>query len=269
MTPPLRYRDEVRAKYPRQVAGCEALETFVVANRPGGPPTRDVVGDAILKTYAKSSKSFMASTLLAGHGYGEQAGMVNRSLFEDMLVAHWIRRTPRAAAKIERHRRLDVEKIREAAHRLCRQDLLDEWPPPMPRKEREELEAEFPGTRHWTGKSVDQLVRAMEDEWDDPISRRLLWQVYEFDHRVNNQFLHHGAPGLHAGIELRSGSRTFKTGPSWVHVKEALGSAFFSFSHTTSLVVIGETAEQLADLYTEHIQPFVQVVGLEPAEAAP
>jgi hypothetical protein len=73
---PIRYRDEVRAKYPEHVAACEALETFVVANRPSTPP-RDAVEDAIVKTYATSSKSFMGSTLLAGHGYGEQAGMVN------------------------------------------------------------------------------------------------------------------------------------------------------------------------------------------------
>jgi hypothetical protein len=141
----------------------------------------------------------------------------------------------------------------------------------MPRKQRAALEAEFPGTRHWTGKSIDELVRAMEKEWDDPVSRRLLWQFYEFDHRVNNQFLHHSAPGLHAGLEVRPGSRTFKSGPSWVHVKEALGSAFFAFAHTSSLVVSGETARRLNELYLKHIQAFVEpvkpVTGRDPGNS--
>lgn len=38
VSPPIRYRDEVRAKYPEHVAACEALETFVVANRPSSSP---------------------------------------------------------------------------------------------------------------------------------------------------------------------------------------------------------------------------------------
>jgi integrase len=36
--------------------------------------------------------------------YGEQAGMLNRSLFEDMIVAHWLKRNPGSSAKLERHR---------------------------------------------------------------------------------------------------------------------------------------------------------------------
>jgi hypothetical protein len=31
---------------------------------------------------------------LAGFGYGEQAEMVNRSLYQDMLIAHWVKRPP-------------------------------------------------------------------------------------------------------------------------------------------------------------------------------
>ena len=42
--------------------------------------------------------------ILAALGNGAQAGMLNRSLFEDMIVAHWIRRNPRRCAPMSRRK---------------------------------------------------------------------------------------------------------------------------------------------------------------------
>lgn len=94
--------------------------------------------------------------------------MLNRSLFEDMIVAHRIKRTPGAAAKMQRHHRLMIERTRETAHRLGRNDFVEEIRPPPPRSEHKALEAEFARPRQWTGKTIEELVRAVEDGSNRP-----------------------------------------------------------------------------------------------------
>jgi hypothetical protein len=66
---------------------------------------------------------------------------------------------------------------------------------------------------------------------------------------------------------VESGLCSHGGGPSWVHVKEALGSAFFSFSHTGSLVVDDEAHDELDALYAEHIQTFITISDAQAAEA--
>lgn len=94
---------------------CEALLRFAVENRPSGPLTDDAAGRLIFRTYARSSKTYNASFLLSGRGYGVQAGMLNRALYEDMVVAHWIKLNPvDAPEKYERNRRHLIEQMRGA-----------------------------------------------------------------------------------------------------------------------------------------------------------
>jgi hypothetical protein len=219
-------RLDMRAQFPKHFAACEDLEAFAEANRPLEPPTRDDAGQTILATYGRSTKTFRAAVILAGQGYGVQAGMLNRSLFEDMIVAHWVRRTPSAAAKMQRHGQLLIERARDAAHRHGRQDVLEALPPPLPKTQRAAIAAEFAGGHHWTGKTVGELVNAVIDEWESPIDRRLLKQILDFDHAMNNMLLHHSGPGLLVGVIDRLGARTHLTGPSPRNVKESLAARF-------------------------------------------
>ncbi|MGH3481427.1 MAG: DUF5677 domain-containing protein [Nocardioidaceae bacterium] len=48
---------------------------------------------------ARSTKTYRAAVQLARHGYGEQAAMLNRSLFEGMAVAHWVHANERTASE--------------------------------------------------------------------------------------------------------------------------------------------------------------------------
>jgi hypothetical protein len=41
----------------------------------------------------RSMKTYCAVLVLCESGFGEQAGMLCRSLFEDLLVTHWMKRT--------------------------------------------------------------------------------------------------------------------------------------------------------------------------------
>src|SRR5689334_3667467 len=54
----------------------------------------DVGGDAfralLLAIFARSTLTYRAIMQLCRGGFGEQADMLNRSLFEDMAAAHWV-----------------------------------------------------------------------------------------------------------------------------------------------------------------------------------
>ncbi len=251
-------RGEIRAQFPKQFAACEVLEDFSEVHRPDAPPSRDDVGATLLTTYARATKTYRASIVLAGQGFGEQAGMLNRSLFEDMIVGHWLRRTPAAVEKMHRHARLLVDRGRKDAHRLGRPDILEVLPE-VPRKELNELKAEFAGKKHWTGKTMDQLFASVKDEWESPVDRRYLEQLYAFEYTTNNMLLHHGGPGLRAGVDATSDSLTFKTGPSDVNVPQALGGAFFCYVNVCSLVMIApEAASGLNELYAQNLLAFAR-----------
>jgi hypothetical protein len=74
----------IRETFAAQFEAVEALGAFAREHRPSGPPSADVAGVLIMATYARGSKTFQAAYQLVRDGYGAQAGMLNRSLFEDM-----------------------------------------------------------------------------------------------------------------------------------------------------------------------------------------
>jgi len=53
-------------------------------------PTPKTLDGILRATFARATKTFNAAVLLTDQGYGPQAGMLARSLFEDMLVAYWM-----------------------------------------------------------------------------------------------------------------------------------------------------------------------------------
>ena len=122
-------REEIQRRYPDQLAACEALRALAEAHRPSGRPTPDDAGPVILDTFNRSTKTYAASVLLASEGFGEQAGMLNRALFEDMIVAHWIKNHPASVEKMRRHSRWVFEQRRGDAHRYERKDILAVFPP--------------------------------------------------------------------------------------------------------------------------------------------
>jgi hypothetical protein len=89
-------RDGVdRERIERQLAVCRRLLDAVGAygaawRGRGGRPMADLT-DVLLHTFlARSTRTFEAIVHLGSRGFGEQAAMLNRSLFEDMVDAHWV-----------------------------------------------------------------------------------------------------------------------------------------------------------------------------------
>jgi Family of unknown function (DUF5677) len=255
---------EIVAAFPRQFAAAEALRDFAKANRPSAPPTADEAGALILATYVRSSKTFNASLRLAFVGYGAQAGMLNRSLFEDMVIAHWIRRNPtEAPGMFDRHRRYTIDQIREKVVAHGRGEEVATWPE-LSDEERAELAAEYGRKHHWTQRSLYELLKDVESDWPDGnTDRRMLWQVFDVVHRFNNLVLHHSFFGLGLTAETKETGVAWDVGPSPKHIHGALQGAWFSYAHTLSLVLTGDALDALTQLYNEHLDAFTTVRVIE------
>src|SRR5919201_2694555 len=176
-------RSDIVSAFEPQFAACDALYAFARSHRPSRPPSSEPAG-LILATYARGSKTYQGALRLAYLGYGAQSFMLGRSLWEDMLVAHWIKLNPKKAPRqLDDHRRLTLA-VYAGELRRFGLDIPDQAP--IDREERDRLRQEF-GSRHWTKLSMDELRIAVESEFPKQGGhRRLLGQVDALLHRHAN-----------------------------------------------------------------------------------
>jgi hypothetical protein len=70
----------------------------------------------IVATYARGAKTYQGALRLAYIGYGAQSFMLGRSLYEDMLVGHWIKLNPEQAPRqLNDHRRMTLPYTRTSS----------------------------------------------------------------------------------------------------------------------------------------------------------
>ena len=77
----------------RQADACEELLSYLHDDlRPqiGVPDPQPPHWGVLLALFASASTTYEAAVQLARDGYGHQAAMLNRSLFEGMVDAHWV-----------------------------------------------------------------------------------------------------------------------------------------------------------------------------------
>lgn len=251
---------DLQTAFAEQFAAMEVLRDFARENRPSSPPSPDIAGALIMATYARGTKTFQASFRLALAGYGAQAGMLNRSLFEDMIVAHWIRLNPSEAPELfERHWQHTLEDVGGKYEKYGREEEVADWPD-LSNDERAALADEFERKHHWTKRSLYQLVKDVEHEWpDETTDRRMLWQIFDIAHRFNNLLLHHSYFGLALAATAVPGGVQWDVGPSDKHIHGALQVAWFSYAHLVSLVVDDDAYRALTDLFAEQLPAFAHV----------
>lgn len=228
--------------FKRELAACDELrDAYMARCEPWSGRSGDGNADRIfLLEIGRSTKTYRGSVALARIGYGEQAAMLNRVLFESMAVARWINenediaveRFPRAL-KLEDY--LMVERIKstgwlEPAERI---DIdLDE-------EELVELRQDF-GTyneRLWTGhdniRSLLDDIRGQfdEDEWT------MIQNYVRTGHQENNQLLHSTVGGLRqAYVDLQDGGYGIWTGPSDAMIGRVLFSAHMIYRQAVALL---------------------------------
>jgi len=137
-------------------------------------------------------------------GYGEQADMLNRSLFEDMAAAHWVSLYPyEAVERVEKHH----QHSRILWNRLIerRRGLGDPVDLGLDDETVRALDQMFGkhGTKPWLGIGMWDLVMEIEQLWPDDEGREQLWRFYELAHRANNQKLHLSSFSLNRVVRAR------------------------------------------------------------------
>lgn len=184
---------------------------------------------------SRSRKSYQASLELARQGFGEQAAMINRAMFEDMAVAHWVHANETAAvdrftraAKLHDH--LHVERFRNTGwisddEASSFEAIADE--------ELRSLKSDFGdyGQLMWTGhNNVRTLLEEIEGQWPTSQSQKQLWDFYNIAHHDNNQLLHSTVSGMARSLVKREhdGIRMWN-GPSSTSIDKALFGAYWIF----------------------------------------
>ena len=201
---------EVRQPNLPLFAACEALLDFAKSHRPSAPADDDTARVLLHRTYIRASKGYQALFKLAYDGYGSQSFVIGRTVYEDMLVAHWIFLSPtHAPAKFRRYERLSRHRLRKAYLKVGLSFKEQTYPSVAP-AELQRLEEEFKRNQHWTGKTMRQLHDAVKTEFSEPDShRRLLQQVQEIIHALSNLAVHHSYLSLDAAAPVLPDGRRF------------------------------------------------------------
>lgn len=264
---------EAERTFEPEFRACRDLLALTWARKPA-----DVRGEAfralLLAVFARSTLTYRAVMQLCRGGYGEQADMLNRSLFEDMAAAHWI----------SLHRNEAVERI-EQHHQHSRvlwNRVLERRPglgDPVDLGLSEEAVAELDrlfgqhGTRPWLGVGMWDLICEIEQLWPDDRGQEQLWRFYELAHRANNQKLHLSSFALNRVLRAREegGEIVFQyraspsidpAGP----VGPALFGAFWIYWQLTGL--IWDVYEIPQDELTQLVEHHLEALGPRAAEWA-
>jgi hypothetical protein len=227
-----------------ELGACDALRDFLLdIVRPWGgraldpAPPEDGLVAALL---SRSATTFWGVVELCRLRFGEQALMLTRSLFEDMVDAHWVTVDPstsqaRYSEHLEHGQMIMSEAL--AKHpRLFEVDAIPEFDPTR-RKALDGVFGEF-GQKSWTGIAIHKRVELIEHLWTDEVAREQLHFCRRVVHRMNNQRLH--ASGEALNRTLRRASQTeavFRLGPDGEGIAQALFGAWWTFVQILTLVL--------------------------------
>jgi hypothetical protein len=249
---------EVVQPFQARFDACEALIAFSVENYPHDRFSRsDLSREEVLLlwTYARSTKTYQAALRLAFVGYGVQATMIGRSLFEDMVLAHWIDLNPAEAIDLfDRHRLFQIGEYSRLERKHGQEHpAAGEWDI-LPDEQQKAIRGEFARTRTWWKKPLRAIVEDIESSWDSE-DRKTLWRLFDLVHHRSNNVLHHSAVGISPSLEeTPQGDRIVDMGSSTAYLYVALPMMFFSYSALLSLVFSGSVRERLVELSLHHAQ---------------
>ena len=174
--------------------------------------------NVFIGTFAKGTKTYRAGLLLCDRGYGEQAAMLNRSLFEHAVVSWWLLLClddEEAVMEALRDHRAHARVLFDRA--MERHPELDEdrGGSPFEPEYIETLDGKFGDFgRQWHNKRLDELVREVEAAVDERY-QTLFWKLFRFVNHHNNYMLHHSAVGIAETVVWEDPNETpsVKVGP--------------------------------------------------------
>jgi len=251
--------DWVQGPTPSQqvLLACRDLKSWAIRTMPDWTPLRGSVDLVFRATFARSSSTLGAILWLTEHGYGVQARMLCRPLFEDMVIASYLATAPDVEELTKRYQRHFEVSRRLVAQARANDPKLDPTTTPEDPQEEQELRDLFGVNleRTWTGKSQVALIRLIENEWkgDTDRSGRVaqMWDVYRRQLRRSNDFLHHSPWGLEPYAEVpEEGAIALVIGKTDAESFAALLSAFTIYGLLVHVVIERACPDREADLDT-------------------
>jgi hypothetical protein len=253
-----------------RIHACQRLLRWAAENAETWTAGRELdVSDLLLLTiFARSTRTYEAVVRWLGEGgFGEQGMMLNRSLFEDMVDAHWVAQNPVLA--VERLRQHDLySRLLRAETQRRFPDWFDGRRPPslkVANEQRREMRKLFGkhGSNSWTGvPSTDERLASVLSCWKSEEDRRQVQFWAAWVHKLMNEVLHPssfsigrlGAPIVNErqNFEWRFGSTT-----EWL--TQALHAALWTYSQTVGLIIEryhSMSQERFSELYTEAHRDF-------------
>jgi hypothetical protein len=244
----------VRQRCADHFAACERLDALLAeqwaslfVERP------DRTAFLVAATFARSLKTFRALLVLAADGWGEQAAMLDRSLFEDMVVGYWadLKREEAVELLLE-HQALTADVHRDVLLKYGFTEEAADMAPLEPER-RAELEKKFGryGERTWYGTHLYAMLDEIEHHWPAGKERQRLRRMYALGYRFNTLMLHHSPHALNETARYsRPEEDTFvlQVGRDIANVPGALLGGFYAVSHLALLGANAEHRQALVDL---------------------
>jgi hypothetical protein len=215
-------RRDIKDHHGDELADCHRIREHAVGMFENwtGRGIESTADGLVVAIFSRSTDTFTCSARNVRLGFGAQAAMLNRSLFEDMVDAHWIVTDPdTAAARYGDHhehgRMLLADTVASFPDMYPNIDLPEFHP-----AERKRLDKAFGdfGQKPWSGLGLHERLKLIKDQWTTEADHEGLRFMHALAHRENNQTLHVSAQSLGAVAEVdESGRPAFRVarGPTW------------------------------------------------------
>lgn len=260
-----------------RIGMCQSVLRWTIAHAEQLTKDKQLSGsDLILITiFVRSTRTYEAVVRCLGERcFGEQGLMLNRSLFEDMIDAHWVSLNgDLAVRRLEQHD-LYSRLLRVATQRKFPRFFDGEAPPKITvsNEERKELRSLYgkSGSRSWTGiSSLDNRVAEVEHLWPTEEGREELRWWTAWVHKLSNEVLHPSAFSLGRlgppTIE-QDGSLQWHFGSTRGWLPQALHGALWIFGQLTTLVIDTynpSLREEFDNLWRQAMKAFPQASEIE------
>ncbi len=246
-----------------RLRACMHLMQWVAANAQPITSNRDL-GQAdliIITIFARSTRTYEGVVRYLGEcGFGEQGLMLCRSLWEDMVDAHWVALNEDLAVERLQQHDLYSRFLRAEVQRKYPEMFDDQQPPKvrLTNEQHKELRKLFRGgTGSWTGATTTaQRFESILSFWPTEALRRevCFWQDWvvkmlnEIVHPSGLSLARIGAPEL--GETDNSLAWRFGSTSEWL--TRSLMSAWFIYLQTLGLIV-DRYAPETNDAYAEQV----------------
>jgi hypothetical protein len=249
----------------RYLGGAETLIAFV--DEKVRPPLAEEkqlswVQLAVISYFYRSSDTYEGVLFLAREGLGVQGAMLDRSLIEDVIDAHWV--TIEGDLAMERMRDYTRWQVHDRIEMSKRHpDFFDEtpttdWEPMTPEETKKFRGRMHKGGGSWTGVKTAKRVEAIEKLWASDYHQAELRFFAEWVQGQNSALLHSGPQALAVMTEQHGEGWRMRQRESSFYVRQALHAAMWAYSQMVTLLLdeleLRGKAEFENDVYPAAIQ---------------